>query len=271
MSLPLNLEQITQILLNNFHPDTLFVGKEFYFHSELPSTNDWLAEQMRSRNFSEGTLVVADEQKAGKGRLNRRWESEKGRNLLSSLLLKPGKVSDHYLWQLTMAMSLAVRETIEWYIQRPVLVKWPNDLLSENCKVAGILIENQLNGKVLQSSIVGMGLNINQEKFIGAPNAASFLTLTGRYYEREEVLKTLCQKLEQYYLRSRNPSNSFVAEYNSHLFGKKQEVMYVEHGSTVKAELIGVDLKGNLEVVTNEGIERLHFNQVKVFYRGYSH
>lgn len=271
MGFPLNLEQITQILLNNFHPDTLFVGKEYYFYPELPSTNDWLAEQMKNRTFSEGTLIVVDEQTAGKGRLNRKWDSEKGRNLLLSLLLKPGKVSDDYLWQMTMAVSLAVRETIEHFVHRPVYVKWPNDLISENCKVSGILIENQLMGKVLQSSVIGIGLNINQENFSGAPNAASLLTLSGRYFVREEVLNLLCQKLEQFYLRSRNSGISFVDEYNRFLYGKSQEVMYVENGQTAKAVVLGVDSSGHLEVVTNEGLVRLHFNQVKVFYRGYSH
>ena len=156
--------------------------------AETDSTNNYLREQCAKARLPEGSLVIADFQTAGKGQVGNSWESEAGKNLMFSILLYPDSLPANRQFLISQIASLSVKETLEGYTDS-VKVKWPNDIYWKDRKICGMLIENDLSGQHLYCSVIGIGLNINQEIFRSdAPNPVSLTQITGKVYDREEVL-----------------------------------------------------------------------------------
>lgn len=143
-------------------------------------------------SLSEGALVVADHQSAGRGRLGRRWEAPPGKALLCSLLLKPS--ADRDPRQLSLVAGVAVADALEEETGLAVQLKWPNDVMLRRFKVAGCLAEAR-DGAV----VLGIGVNVNQSRAELPEGAGSLLTLTGREWDREHVLATLLEHLGRRY------------------------------------------------------------------------
>jgi len=195
--------------------NTLFIGKVYLQFDELSSTNDHAAELIAPAGLSagqthtkskpaEGTVVRADRQSAGRGQFGSRWESAAGKNLTFSVILYPSWLEIGAQFQLGMAVALAVQDTIGSLAtsEIPVRIKWPNDLYIGVRKTAGILIQNTLAGSVLQSSIVGIGLNINQLEFDPAlPNPTSLALSFGTAFDPDLVAERLFECLERRYLQ----------------------------------------------------------------------
>ena len=154
---------------------------------ETDSTNNYLREQSAKARLPEGSLVIADFQTAGKGQVGNSWESEAGKNLMFSILLYPDSLPANRQFLISQIASLSVKETLEGYTDS-VKVKWPNDIYWKDRKICGMLIENDLSGQHLYCSVIGIGLNINQEIFRSdAPNPVSLTQITGKAYDREEI------------------------------------------------------------------------------------
>ena len=147
---------------------------------ETDSTNRWLKSQQLTANsqqltansqqpsqrhtLTERTAICAEYQTAGRGCGTNRWESERGKNLLFSLLLHPEQIHASKQFHISMAISLAITEALGQYIGN-LSIKWPNDIYWKNGKLAGILIENTLQGTMIKDCIIGVGLNVNQQHF----------------------------------------------------------------------------------------------------------
>ena len=183
---------------------TSWLGKTYLYEREVPSTNDW-ADRLAREGGAHGTVVAADAQSRGKGRLGRRWHSPRGVNLYFSVLLRPA-------WEvarvqpISLAVGVALAEALESFLPAAPELKWPNDLLWQGKKLAGILVESTLAGKQVQQEqqvqhvIVGLGLNVNQEEFPEelAGRAISMKMMTGRTLDRGEVLAGLLGRLEHW-------------------------------------------------------------------------
>ena len=146
-------------------------------------------------------LIYTTYQTAGRGQMGNGWESERGKNLLLSYLLREPEVNISELFLLNVIAAVAAHRTIaEWlsYEQRPMLsIKWPNDIYIGNRKIAGILVENSLSGTKIQHSISGIGINVNQEQWVsGAPNPVSIKQLTGVRADIDAIVKRFEHKLE---------------------------------------------------------------------------
>jgi BirA family biotin operon repressor/biotin-[acetyl-CoA-carboxylase] ligase len=154
-----------------------------------------MRRMMAEKEVADLTVVWALDQTAGRGQPGRVWHSERGKNLTFSILKKFSSLqaSDHFL--LNMAVSRAVYRVLENLLVPDLRVKWPNDILSGPRKLGGILIENHLQGARLVHSIIGIGLNVNQEAFGDLPKAASLLGVTGRAHDLEPLLNRLCQEV----------------------------------------------------------------------------
>ena len=177
---------------------------------ETDSTNNYLREQSAKARLPEGSLVIADFQTAGKGQVGNSWESEAGKNLMFSILLYPDFLPANRQFLISQIASLSVKETLEKYTDS-VTVKWPNDIYWKDRKICGMLIENDLSGQYLYCSVVGIGLNINQEIFRSdAPNPVSLTQITGKTYDREDVWSASCVSslttISYYYRRRRKKS-----------------------------------------------------------------
>ena len=152
-----------------------------------PSTNSYLKELMRELNLDDFTVVVCEHQTKGRGQQGNIWMSERGKNLIFSVLKYIEKVKTNNAFALNAVVSLAVYETLRTFKIPQVSVKWPNDIMSGNKKICGILIENTLKGNDLKKSIIGIGLNVNQEVFSELPHASSLKCETGLEFDLELI------------------------------------------------------------------------------------
>ena len=219
---------------------------------ETDSTNRWLKEQSEKQFFDEGTTVIAECQTAGKGQRGNRWESEAGKNITCSLLLYPDflPINQHFL--LSEAVALGLKDTVEQYIQ-PIEIKWPNDIYYQNQKIAGILIENELTGQIIGKSIIGIGLNVNQEQFSdAAPNAISIKQIL-----REEIsIDTLLEKminaiLFRYNALKTGNIKSIISAYRNSLYRKSGFYFFSDKNGTFKAEIERIADDGFLHLITD--------------------
>jgi len=163
------------------------------FHT-LTSTNSQMATIAPS--LAHGDIVICHEQTAGRGQRGNSWESEPGRNLTFSLLLRPRRIEAPDAFLMSMAVSIGITEALRKLLCQDVLIKWPNDIYVGDRKLAGILIENSFSGRKIGHAIIGIGLNVNQTVFRSdAPNPVSMAELSGHEYDLDEVLETVTGRI----------------------------------------------------------------------------
>ena len=185
---------------------------------QADSTNRYLAQLSKEENLAEGTLVVAYEQTHGRGQGNNSWESEPGANLTFSILLYPSFIHASQQFVLSKAVSLAVYDFVSQHVA-DVAVKWPNDVYVNEKKIAGILIENFIIDDYLSKTIVGIGLNINQNVFVSdAPNPVSLRQLTGKTYPLERCLQNLHVLIAARYRMVKEDAEQLDLDYLQHLY-----------------------------------------------------
>ena len=158
---------------------------------ETESTNSYLKQLLREKHLEEGSIVVADYQTGGRGQRGNSWISAKGKNLLFSLLIYPKNVFAKDQFIISRIASLAIKNTLDRFTH-DICIKWPNDMYWKDKKIAGILIENDLKGNKIENTIIGIGLNLNQEIFPSElPNPVSLKQITGVTYNKESILNML--------------------------------------------------------------------------------
>lgn len=160
---------------------------QFY---KINSTNDYASKVLSEKNIEEGSIIWALNQTEGRGQKGNKWESEISKNLTFSIILKPNKILPVKQFYLNMAVSLSLVDFLKSIItNRNIYIKWPNDIYVDNKKIAGILIENQIIANEIENSIIGIGLNVNQNKFSeNIPNPTSLKILESIDYELRNLL-----------------------------------------------------------------------------------
>lgn len=208
------------------------------------STNDTARQLAQKADTVEGTVVICDEQTHGKGQRGNTWEAEAGSNLTLSIILRPTFLEVKRQFYLNMIASLAVKEMLDQLGAGAELrVKWPNDVLCHQKKISGILIENTLNRHLIDSSVMGFGINVNQTRF-QAPKATSMALLAGKNYELGRVFEQLIIALEGQYMRLKAGRFAEVkADYLHCLFGFLEPRKYISE----------YRFEGKIEDVTDEG------------------
>lgn len=192
---------------------TTWVGRPYYYHERIDSTNERLKAWISDPAYPSGTVLLTDFQSAGRGRLDRRWEAPPGSSLLLSVLFRPGWPVQRGTW-LTMLAGLAVAEAVEELAGLPARLKWPNDIVLAGQtndgdaggwrKAGGLLLDTTLDpaGERLESAILGIGLNVNitaTDLPAAASPAVSLLVAGGRPVPRRPLLLALLRRLEQRY------------------------------------------------------------------------
>ena len=251
--------------------NTLFIGKVYHRFDELPSTNDYARELLAKSKPPEGTVVRAASQSAGRGQYGSRWLSAPDQNLLLSFILYPAWLAASEQFRLSEAVALAVLDAVRPKDGRPqgsllrTTVKWPNDIYLGDRKTAGILIQNALSGHFLQSSIVGIGLNVNQREFpLEAPNATSLCLTTGKSFDLDAVAETLFACIERRYLQLKSGKTAALrAEYHQNLYGLGEKRAFARpDGSSFPGVIRGVADDGQLVVHTDRGEEMFGVKEV---------
>ena len=221
--------------------ETHFIGQRVIYYPRLTSTMD-VAKQEAQRGAAEGTVVIADEQTVGKGRVKRVWLSPKG-SIALSIILYPGMF---YLPYLIMLASLAVVHSVEAVTGLEAQIKWPNDVLIDNKKMCGILIESNVRENMVVYTIIGIGMNINF-RLSDFPEilatATSLADELGRYVSRVEVIRCLLVETERLYLALPD-GDSIYQEWRDRLVTLGRKVQ-VKSGKTI--------LEGIAESVARDG------------------
>ncbi len=241
---------------------TLFVGKNLHFLPECASTNTYLMDLNRQQVQPEGTLVITHNQTAGRGQRSTTWVSEPGQNLTFSLLLRPRFIQAQQQFLLSQAVAMALNDCLQNLVQGHIRVKWPNDILLNSKKVCGILIENQLAGSQLESTVVGIGLNVNQEHF-PIPTATSLALEGGRRFELQQVLDALCTHLEARYLQLKKMDfEVLLADYLRVLHWRNEPHFFMAKGQRIAGTIVGVDEAGRLLVKTGAQTEAFDLKEI---------
>ena len=169
------------------------------YYRKLVSTNETLVEMLRSEDLAEGTIIQAGYQSHGKGHAGNTWQSEADKNLLFSILLKPNSLPPDQIFNLSRIICLALQNLLQVHCPGS-RIKWPNDMYIGERKIAGILIQNAMQGNLILHSIAGVGLNINQTEFDPAiPSPTSLYLEKGCHFDILNLLQDLLERLDEWY------------------------------------------------------------------------
>src|SRR3989304_1517083 len=254
--LPFNVIEISSNL------KTSFVGRELSFHKELNSTND-TARELASKGAKEGFAVVADSQTKGKGRLGRRWESPASVNIYTSIILRPD-IPPAHAPQLTLVAAVAMAETISKFLNNgsgykpEPTVKWPNDILINSKKTAGILTEMSSEIDRINFVVIGIGVNVNMPKKMLPEElrtvATSLREETGKEISRTDFIRTLYLSIEKWYkLYLKNGFEPIREAWNSYfnMAGKVVKVQQMDR--VIEGVAVGIDADGTFLLQVKSG------------------
>lgn len=225
------------------------IGNKIIMYSSVDSTNKEAWRLVNSTSVSEGTIIRAGFQTAGKGQGGTSWESEANCNLNISIVLKPTYVSVSNQFSLNQAVSVALCKSIsDLCPNNLVQIKWPNDIYINNKKVAGILIENSIVGSEFDVSVIGLGVNVNQLSFVsGAPNPISLAQLSGHKLDLEECLSKICYYFGIWISHLKNGMLELIGhQYLQLLLGYRKQLRFVCDQEPFNAEIRGVNHDGKL-------------------------
>ena len=233
------------------------------------STNTYLKNLLKEKQVKDLSCIWALSQTQGRGQQGAKWISEPGKNLTFSVLKKFENLPSEYHFLLNMEVSLAIFRALKKLYIPNLAVKWANDILSSKKKICGILIENTLHKEQISSSIIGIGLNVNQVFFNDLPNVSSLQKIMGHPFDLEEVLLLICQELEVS-LKSLSPTRfeTMLAEYHTYLFRKdKPSTFEYPNGERFMGYIRGVSHNGQLQVEQEDALmSSFSLKEIKLLY-----
>lgn len=222
----------------------------------IDSTNSFLKELNKDSSLENFTIVVTKNQQKGRGQREANWYSEPFKNLTFSILVNKLKLKTNEAKYINFAVSLAIFKVLETYKIRNLFIKWPNDIMSANKKICGILIENSLSNNKINNSIIGIGLNVNQVNFPNLERVSSLKNILGYELNLDDLLIDLIKQLKfQFELLNKKLFSNLENEYLAVLYKKDTPSMFkTEKGITFLGKIIGIATNGNL-LVENENNE----------------
>ncbi|WP_082116094.1 biotin--[acetyl-CoA-carboxylase] ligase [Hymenobacter terrenus] len=246
-------------------PQTLFTGQQLIWLPACTSTNTEAQALIVQNRASEGCTIITDFQTAGRGQRGNQWEATPAENLMLSVVWQPTFLAAAQQFLLSQAVALGVHDWASTLLgpDPRLKLKWPNDLYYGNQKFGGILIENTLSGSKIQYSIIGIGLNVNQQRFV-SPTATSIGQLTGRAYAREALAARLLECLEQRYLQLRAGQVGQLRRAYLQVLYRYQEIHLFEiEGRQVSGQIVGVEDDGRLAVAIGNELRRFGLQEIR--------
>lgn len=233
----------------------------------IPSTNSYIKDLVKNEDPESFTVVSAEFQTKGRGQMETIWYSTEGSNLLFSILIKFQRVLAADQFFLNCAVSLAILDTLKPYELPELRVKWPNDIMADNMKLCGILIENSLLSRQIRYTIVGIGLNVNEEKFPPElPKAISMYQILGKKTDRDILLQELVEKIKLYAaLFEAGGHKKLMQEYKDNLYKFGRPAMFeTAAGEIFTGKIIDIDPSGNLVLELQDETQRcFRFKEIK--------
>ncbi len=232
----------------------------------IDSTNSYLIRLGKKERLKDPTIVVAEEQLQGRGQLGASWQSKPLQSLTFSVFTRFKNLEASDMAAVTFAVSIAVYTSLQKFIVPKLAIKWPNDIMSHSKKLAGILIENQIKDSAIVSTVIGVGLNVNETHFKNLPHATSMLLETGTKHDLDEVLASMSQEiLNQLQKLETHSLRYFKKEYEKLLFKKDKISVFENQGGTQFNGIIkGVSDGGELLVENeDETVQSFHLKEVR--------
>ena len=230
----------------------------------IDSTNSFLKKKMNNQEIDDFTIVYSQNQFQGRGRTTKEWISEPNKNIAFSLFKRFKKSELRHLFHLNVIASISILELLKKYNVRDASVKWPNDIMVKNKKISGILIENIIKKNNLINSVIGIGINVNQEKFPDLVCATSIINETRISVEIDSLATDLTKIISSNFKFLELNSNFYLDQYNNKLYNKKQTVVFKNNiGKKKVGKIVKVELSGNLMVMNEKGkIEYFKENEI---------
>ncbi len=232
----------------------------------INSTNTYLKQLAKEIGTSNWTVVSAEFQTSGRGQVQSKWVSDKGKNLMFSILIKFEALKIKNQFYLNCAISLGFFEALKKYSLPQLKIKWPNDIMAVNKKIGGVLIENSLMNDSIYQTVVGIGLNINQKLFSeDLPKAISMINLLNKEFDQNEILFQIVGSIQvQIKLLEDNKFELLHRNYERQLFKKDKACMFEENGIKFLGKILGVTNQGLLIIEKeNQIIKEYNFKEVK--------
>jgi len=234
----------------------------------IDSTNSYLKKLCNEKVLSDYTIVCAEYQTKGRGQMGTKWQSNNGKNLTFSTLINFKGLPIDYRFYISMAVSLGIISTLNNKVDGNFKIKWPNDIMSGKDKLAGILIENTFKGANINRSIIGIGLNVNQENFSESlKNVTSLIKLTKQNIDRDLLLNQLIINIQSEILLLKEKKFELLKEkYLKQLYGFNLELNFVDKNNiTFTGKIIGVTEDGKLKILDkNKTIRKFNLKEIKL-------
>ena len=235
---------------------------QYHHFKQLDSTNAYLQRKQSDCDIRNG-VVSADEQTAGKGMGSNGWESEVGKNLTFSLALDMSFLPAERQFLLSEAVPLGIIEVLDTLLPNEKLnIKWPNDIYYDNHKLAGILINSTIKANMMDVSIIGIGLNVNQLQFQNWPtHPTSLKQITGNDYDLQPLLEQITERILTKVEQLKSDPTAIEQEYLKRLFRYRTLADYEVDGKTLRLFMTGIDTFGRLQLVDEQ--QEMHCYEIK--------
>ena len=234
----------------------------------IDSTNDFLKDLISKQLVDNFTIVTAENQTKGKGQMGSVWNSEIGKNLIMSVLIKDFIFDISEIFNLNIAFSLAVINALEERKIPKVSIKWPNDIMSDSKKIGGILIENSIKSDGTISSVVGLGLNVNQTYFQDLPKASSLALICDAFFNKEELLFSIVENMKLNILSWNEQSDLMWQKYENYLFKKGIPMPFQnKENQNFMGMIQGVSSIGKLKILLeNDTVSEFDIKEIQLLY-----
>ena len=235
----------------------------------IDSTNSYLKKISSKKALDDFTVVVTEHQTQGRGQMGTVWNSQKEKNLTCSVFKRHQRLSIDQQFYISIVTSLAIVKALQQFNVPKLHVKWPNDILSEQKKVCGILIENVIKNHQVEASIIGFGLNVNQTDFENLPQASSLLNLTGTFFSIDELLMSILHCLDYYFKQLQfGKHEALKRSYEALLFRKDKPSTFKDAEGNMFAGFIkGTNVDGSLQVLLeDEVMAEFQLKEIQLLY-----
>ena len=232
----------------------------------IDSTNSYLKKLLNKKTLDDLTVVVSKHQTQGRGRNGNIWSNKPSLNLAFSIYKRFSDFEIDKKFMLNVISSISVYETLKKYNLFDLTIKWPNDIMTEDKKISGILIENNIRGKKIKHSVIGIGININQSKFKNLPNATSIFIETGKLNSVETIACELQKILEKNFNLFKINENELIKNYNSLLYKKNETSNFSANDmSKFQGNIIKVGIDGKITIrVSNKQLSKYSESEIKL-------
>ena len=234
----------------------------------IDSTNEFLKGLSNNQLVENFTVVSAESQTHGKGQMGSIWVSETSKNLIMSILVRDFVTDINQIFDINIVVSVSILNVLEDFSIPELSIKWPNDIMSYNKKIGGILIENSIKSNGAIISIVGLGLNVNQTNFENLPKASSLASICNATFNKEEILLKIVEEMEINIQSWNKNKESLRFDYTNSLFKKGIPMPFADYNQQNFMGIIqGVSGIGMLQILLdNDTVSEFDIKEIQMLY-----